>query len=193
MASIRKLCKTGLLLDKGSIAFQGTANDTVNYYVSGGELSTERIVDNIEFISPKIKVDKIMFNGTDRTSSKVALNQRTIEISVEGYANVDVECDLSFVIRTLDEVPLVCYQVGHFNGTRDYLKKGPFKIERTVQLPPYVSHGECMADIIIHNPNIEYLLRAPHCLHVEFLGTQLEGCDSIDMHVNGFMGLETKK
>ena len=34
MASVRKLCNTGLLLENGTIKFQGTINDTIDNYIS---------------------------------------------------------------------------------------------------------------------------------------------------------------
>ena len=190
MASIRKLCNTGVLLHNGNVIYNGTANDVVNYYISGTDITTEKIVNNINLINNKIRIDKITFNGTDSVNTKIAINQRTIDISVEGYANEDIESDLSFVIKTLDEVPLACYSIGHFSGKRDLIKKGHFAINRFVQLPTYISRGECMIDIFMHNPNVEYFFKAPNCVRIEFIGTQLDGCDSVDMHTCGLVGFE---
>ena len=190
MASIRKLCNTGVLLHNGNVIYNGTANDAVNYYISGTDITTEKIVNNINWINNKIRIDKITFNGTDSVNTKIAINQRTIDISVEGYANEDIESDLSFVIKNLDEVPLASYSIGHFNGKRDFIKKGKFEINRIAQLPTYISRGECIVDIFMHNPNIEYLFKAPNCIRVEFIGTQLDGCDSVDMNVCGLIGIE---
>ena len=190
MASIRKLCNTGVLLHNGNVIYNGTANDAVNYYISGTDITTEKIVNNINWINKKIRIDKITFNGTDSVNTKIAINQRTIDISVEGYANEDIESDLSFVIKNLDEVPLASYSIGHFNGKRDFIKKGKFEINRIAQLPTYISRGECIVDIFMHNPNIEYLFKAPNCIRVEFIGTQLDGCDSVDMNVCGLIGIE---
>ncbi|MBQ6723194.1 MAG: ABC transporter ATP-binding protein [Paludibacteraceae bacterium] len=37
MASIRNLCKTGIVLDKGQVKFMGTADQAVDYYLSGNK------------------------------------------------------------------------------------------------------------------------------------------------------------
>ena len=44
MASIRSLCTSGVLLDKGNVIFRGTADDTVDYYLSGNDFSFSKSV-----------------------------------------------------------------------------------------------------------------------------------------------------
>ena len=44
MGSIRQLCTSGVLLDKGNVVFRGTADDTVDYYLSGNDFSFSKSV-----------------------------------------------------------------------------------------------------------------------------------------------------
>ena len=44
MASIRSLCTSGVLLDKGNVIFRGTADDTVDCYLSGNDFSFSKSV-----------------------------------------------------------------------------------------------------------------------------------------------------
>lgn len=67
MTSIRNLCKSGIILEKGNISFIGFANDAVDQYISGNLFSftTEAIVDdsyrlwyvnkNIEFLNVRLR------------------------------------------------------------------------------------------------------------------------------------------
>ena len=54
MASIRALCKTSIVLDKGSVMFRGTADQAVDYYLSGTHFSFEN----------RVQVDETIHRGT---------------------------------------------------------------------------------------------------------------------------------
>lgn len=66
MTSIRNLCKSGVILEKGQVVFRGDAQSAVNQYIAGSfsKMKTEVVFDNshrgwyvnrnIEFISAKI-------------------------------------------------------------------------------------------------------------------------------------------
>jgi lipopolysaccharide transport system ATP-binding protein len=62
MASIRNLCKNGLLLDKGQIAFMGDVNETVNRYLEGqlnGTMVDRVGSGEVRFENYKIEKDNI--------------------------------------------------------------------------------------------------------------------------------------
>ncbi len=47
MGTIKSLCTSGLLLENGAIQFSGSAQDTVNKYLSGSSIDTDSIIDTI--------------------------------------------------------------------------------------------------------------------------------------------------
>ena len=48
MESIRNLCKTGIVLDKGSVEYSGTANDCVDYYIGTNIQNMKSYADNLD-------------------------------------------------------------------------------------------------------------------------------------------------
>ena len=47
MASVKSLCKTGVLLENGSVKYIGGINDTVNYYIGEGGSSENQYFDDL--------------------------------------------------------------------------------------------------------------------------------------------------
>ena len=69
MASIRKLCTTGVVLEKGQVAYRGTANDCVDFYI-GSNISEmcafAEITDahrNYEFVSRDVELVSAQIEG----------------------------------------------------------------------------------------------------------------------------------
>ena len=71
MASVRNLCKTGIILDKGQIAYMGTADDAVSLYIRGqaeGSQIDRQGSGDVVFSDFKLSSDSI-FMGDDLTVS----------------------------------------------------------------------------------------------------------------------------
>ena len=69
MASIRKLCTTGVVLEKGQIAHMGTANDCVDFYIGGNISEMCAFADitdahrNYEFVSRDVELLSAKIEG----------------------------------------------------------------------------------------------------------------------------------
>ena len=61
MASIQKLCKNGIVLDKGSIVFQGTAEESVNYYTDNNIPELRSHSGPTDFIRSKIPMRELEY------------------------------------------------------------------------------------------------------------------------------------
>ena len=71
-------------------------------------------------------------------------------------------------------------------------RQGEFTINKRIKLPRYLSKGDCKVDIVMHHPNVTYIMKCLGCaiLHIEGnydgFGTPLELSD------RGFSGLESE-
>ena len=90
MASVRNLCKTGIILDKGQIAYMGTADDAVSLYIRGqaeGSQIDRQGSGDVVFTDFKLSSDSI-FMGDDLTVSfgletkKQYFSPLNVEVSV---------------------------------------------------------------------------------------------------------------
>ena len=73
MASIRKLCTKGVLLNNGMVSYQGDIALTIERYLKNNDSSEnhKRIIDNIQYIKNGIKIYSISINGTEDSTSVI--------------------------------------------------------------------------------------------------------------------------
>ena len=158
MASIRKLCKNGILLDNGQIAFQGNVADTIATYLTSADYEDfEGPATQIHILNNSIKIA-----GDDFTADiqeymsrqhNVKVSERMaerIKINV-GAALTDLESDIpdNFIVHGPNritalpmEVP-VCYQeIAHC------LEKSLTRIETAVLSALENTPPELYADIV---------------------------------------------
>ena len=102
MASVRKLCKKGLVLNKGQIEYSGTANDSVDYYI-GNNISEmcgfaqindshrnyEYVSKEVEFVSTELCGDVNNFSSNEPLELLIKLrkNKNVKQISMEVMIN----------------------------------------------------------------------------------------------------------
>lgn len=196
MNAVRNLCQRGLVLENGLLAYDSDINDAVDFYLNKGVelMSKDRdIKELIKYKAPYISIDSISFNGTSKNQTVIKCNQQYLDVVIEGITNLPIKTDLSFTVRTMDEVPLATYGEGHFTGYIDTIEEGRFKIERRIRLPRYLHSGECMIDLALHQPGIAVYMDAPLCIHIDIEGSMGEYGRANNLKYNGLVGLESIK
>lgn len=191
MASVRSLCNRGIVLKNGEIDYSGSTEDAVNHYLQvydtheGG-----KIVDNVQWKKYNITISKIVLNGTESTKSTIIPTQHTLDVSIEGYTDEDIQTDLMLIIKNKEEVPMAALADGHSRGILQSVTKGKFKLERIIQLPQFMGSGDYKIDIYMHHPMVEYQLKAINCATLHIDGYQEGFGRSLLQKSEGFVGLE---
>ena len=192
MASVRSLCNRGIVLKNGEIDYSGSTEDAVNHYLQvydtheGG-----KIVDNVQWKKYNITISKIVLNGTESTKSTIIPTQHTLDVSIEGYTDEDIQTDLMLIIKNKEEVPMAALADGHSRGILQSVTKGKFKLERIIQLPQFMGSGDYKIDIYMHHPMVEYQLKAINCATLHIDGYQEGFGRSLWQKTEGFVGLQT--
>ena len=195
MNAVRNLCKKGLVIDNGSIAFEGGVTDAVDFYLHSDkekDNSEKEIIEGITQEVPYLHIEKILFNGTSCRQTIISCNQEYFDIVVEGTTDVPIKCDLSLTIRNIDDVPLAMLNNGHFTGELDYIDKGHFVIKKRVRLPKYLCKGNCWVDIAMHQPGLTMFFFAPKCVKMNIEGNMGKYGKALDLRHNGLLGLDTE-
>ena len=117
-----------------------------------------------------ISISKIELNGTENSQSRIISSQHTLKICIEGYTEEEMKTDIILIIKNKEEVPLAALAEGHSKGILQHIKKGKFRLESCVQLPKYLNSGDCIIDILMHHPMVEYQLRAINCAEIHIDG-----------------------
>jgi lipopolysaccharide transport system ATP-binding protein len=146
MGSIAQLCKTGMLLSQGQIAYIGGVRDCISYYISEG-------VSDAMFVSKNVDNDmyfKRVFIEDEKgaVTSDVAFDREVnlrFEIGCNHFAK---DATLSFTVYDYHQSPLF---TSHFGLTPDNLSSTAV-IPKGLLLP-----GSYFVKPILHVPNIKML------------------------------------
>ena len=136
MASIKKLCKHGVLLENGMIKTMGLINDVVNSYVSEGGSYENLYYDDLSTApgNDKIKIKSFEVYATDGSNEIDVQTGIDFRLKFMCYSD-DINLDVGFKVTGLDDTYIfnVTGVIGEA-GTRDS-KKGIYTV--TFHLPPY--------------------------------------------------------
>jgi lipopolysaccharide transport system ATP-binding protein len=191
MAAVRSLCTRGVMLKNGMVNFIGSIPDTLDHYLKNNDsVQNAKIVDNIKWVKNTLRIESISINGTDDSTSTIHNGQTSIDLTIDGYAEEDMSYDIMLTLKSKDGMPLATYAIGHYYGNIQHIKKGAFHLERSIKLPPILSKGIMTADLYLHHPMVEYLMKAPDCCTFESEGFQHGYGRALSQEDNGFMGLE---
>lgn len=116
MASIRQLCRNGILLENGTIKYTGLIIDTVNHYIGDGGSSENQYFDDIHTAPGN---DVIRIKSFEILPKQIGSHNITIETGVIFRLSFwcqkpNAMLDVNMIISTLDDI-IVC-QVGQSLG-----------------------------------------------------------------------------
>lgn len=192
MASVKSLCNRGVVLKNGQVDYIGEIENAVNHYLKVYDIKTDsKIIDYIVNKKHNINISRIEFNGTENTHSTITPSQCILKVYIEGYTDETIHTDLAVVLKNKDGVPMAALSEGHSKGILQIIEKGPFKIERNIQLPKFMGTGDYNVDICMHHPMIEYHFQAIDCAVLHIDGYQEGFGRSLIQKYDGFVGLES--
>ncbi len=190
MAAVRSLCTRGIMLRNGMIDFVGNIPDTLDHYLKkNNSFQYSKISDNIKWIKSTLKIESIHINGTEDAFSTIRNGQKSLEIIISGYAKENISYDIMMIMKSKEGIPFATYAIGHYYGEIQHLHKGKFLLKRTIELPHILSKGIIIADLYLHHPMVEYLMKAPDCCTFESEGFQNGFGRALSQEQNGFIGL----
>ncbi len=194
MSSVRSLCRLGLVLDDGKIAYGGSIDKAIEFYASSisFEKAARVLKDGITWKSPFITINEIKLNGSPSSHCYINFNQISLELEINGQTRELLpSLDVRMEIRNREGIILATFAEGHYRGKVQEVKPGCFEIRKQILLPKYMSHGDYLIHIFLHQPECCHYMKAPFCgvLHVE--GGADVFCQTLDFNRDGLMGLES--
>lgn len=192
MAAVRSLCERGIVLENGGITYIGKAKDAISQYLKNDESKCKELIkNNIEWIKDGLSISRIELNGSEMSTTTIVSNQEILTLLIQGNADYDMQIDVMLVLKNQDEIPMASLAEGHCKGLMQKIDKGKFKIERNIILPKLLSEGDYIADIYLHHPMVEWLMKAPNCVNIHIDGSLQQFGRSLKLKYEGFLGLET--
>ena len=193
MGAVKNLCKRGIVLDQGQMAFDGGIEEAIDYYTEKNlPTNNKLIIDNIQSKICGLSLSKIVFNGISTTHSTITNEQKSIDILIEGETlQILPDADLMIVFRKKNGEAVATFAEGHYKAKTTTIRPGKFIIHKSISIPKYIASGEYVIDIQIHKPNHCFYMNAAACAIIQIEGHCDKGGRSLMAQRDGFLGLES--
>ena len=194
MAAVKSLCKKGVVMQNGQVAFKGNIDDSLNYYLSNAPQDSEKkIIDYVKIHKHTLHLSKIMINDSEYCQSTIPSAQHTLSILIEGETEEEMKTDVMLMLKTKDGTTLATLAEGHYKGRIEMIPKGHFCLKKEIQLPLYLAHGQLYCDLMMHHPMVEWQMQAHGCCILDCEGGQDAFGFAITMSEAGLFGLTSKE
>src|SRR5574344_18645 len=196
MAAVKNLCTRGIVLQDGLLAFDGTTDDAVGYYLNNNFQAKQGLItDHIDELASYIKVDKIEINGTPYTESTITSNQEYLEILFEGTTSEPFKANVQLKFFNQSETAMATYAEGAYKGLFEEVSVGKCSLYRKIRLPRYISNGNYVLEFEVNTRsrgNITRTLGAKRCANIHIDGGMDPFGHPMIASSEGFLGLESE-
>lgn len=170
MASVRMLCRHGLLLENGGIKFMGDINETIDLYLSQDVTDGDSVMDSVKNKSEDLmRIDSITVNGSLSNKTFVTPGRNVLNVSVKGELYESIPMSLEVIFKDLNGVPLMFYCKSF--GQSPMIEKGHFDLEEAIQIPANINTGTYLASLFLVDSNKRGYVDVPNALMIEAEGT----------------------
>lgn len=169
MASVRQLCKHGILLEKGMIKYVGDIDHTIDQYICGNRIKDGLIVDAVKIKNPNVEIDEILVNNSPHNTVAIKPGDTSLDFVVRGSLKKNMKISLEIRFTDSADVPFLFYSPEHADSAMH--EQGPFELKGKVILPQGLTKGTFFANIFLTNSMVEGLVDVYKAVSIES-----EGC-----------------
>ena len=195
MAAVKNLCTRGVVLQNGMLAYDGSTDEAVNYYLQNNtHLEHGLITDHIDELASYVTVDKIEINGTPYTDSTITNNQDYLDVLFEGSTTEPFKANVQLKFFNMNEVAMATFSEGAYKGVAEEVPVGHFSLHRRIRLPRYMSKGDYVLEFEVNTRargDISRTLWAKRCATIHVEGGMEQFGHPLSARWEGFLGLES--
>ena len=169
MASVRALCKHGVLLKNGCVDYVGEINDVINYYTGESLKKDGSILENIEYNCNDVIIKDITVNGCSDRVIYLTGNNNDLVIEVHGLLKRQLPLSMELIITDINATPLMTYSTSY--GNSPIFPAGKFLINENVHLPSNINGGSYLCNIYFTNSGKQGYVDIPSGLYIDVEGT----------------------
>lgn len=165
MASMKALCRRGVLLENGSVCYDGLISDAIGLYLKGNEFVEDgTILSKVKCLSNEIKLKSILINGKEDRIVNLVYPDRTLSVEIEGELLNDMPAAIEAKVFDSESVLLAKFAPVLFKTVVSKTTKGSFKLKETITLPDNMTNGEYRLQLEVTHPNVQYLAVIPNAV-----------------------------
>ena len=191
MASIRALCKTGVLLEYGQVKYTGEINDVVSFYIKDNNYHPNKIISDVRMCTSELVIDAFRLNGSEENSVMVDSKNNTINIEIMGHSYSNQVVELEAQLYDEGHILLASYCPCHQIGRATRVEAGSFTINESIQLPKNLAGGVYYLDVQLTHPNVSYHLMLKQPVRVVSEGVLSVSGNRLDYKRSGMLLLES--
>ena len=113
MASIRQLCKTGVLLENGTMRMAGNIDEIVDTYMHDYVKIGTSLLDSISYQAKYIKINKVLVNGSDNNHIHLTQQKHSLVLFIEGRLAISQHVAIEMRLYDMNKIPLAIYSPSH--------------------------------------------------------------------------------
>ena len=161
MASVKQLCKSGVLLENGGVKYIGEIQDTINYYIGESGFSEKQFFDDIETAPGNDDIRIKSFEILPKDVNPFFPNEISIETGI--IFRLEFWClrenavlDVDMNVKTLDDIHVfgIASPLGRY-GEKDS-RRGIYTVE--FELNPYILNTGTYKAEIFFGENQKYVI-----------------------------------
>lgn len=190
MASIKSLCKHGVLLEYGKIKYYGEIDEVVTKYVQEDSFVTRRLEDDVVLYTGQMRIKSFLVNGKADNLVNVTADHNIVNVQIQGelLSNQIVELEVLFYDES--HMLLASYCPCHSLGRANRFEPGSFMVEESFSLPHNIAKGNYYMEVYLSHPNVTYHMAIKHPIRVIANGIESISGDRLDYKNTGFLVLE---
>ncbi len=159
MASVKQLCKKGIVLDKGTIGASGTTDYAIQFYKEQGTFKENKTLNElIKIKHAGLTIERILINHSPNALIELYSENHNLEIEISGFTNESLQLNIEVKIFTLEGVLVSFYTPAHLYAEIITIEQGKFCFKDNLQLPDNFVNGEYYMNIELDYPNMERYL-----------------------------------
>ena len=194
MAAVHNLCQKGVVLRDGMTDFIGSVDEAISHYLSTASTQSEDhklMTDYIRNCKSYLTISEIQINNTPYNSTSLTQGQEVLDVLIKGHTTEPMRCEVRMIIKKLDGTPMAGFIEGCYTGRLCDIQPGDFTFDRHIRLPKYMSDGDYLIDMYLHEPYRQDFFQALNCqtLHIE--GFYDHYAKPMVLSTEGFIGLES--
>ena len=170
MASMQRLCKKGILLDKGEIQYMGDIDSTIDTYLKENDFKQSVILDNLNYSTDQIDIKEFLINGTNINTVDINEEKRSIHFLIRGVCKSEQRAALEMQLYDEKHLRLASYCRCHTDGDIKHFHAGEFVIEETITLPEHMTAGVFYLNVQLTDPGVAYLCKLGQPIKIRSAG-----------------------
>lgn len=169
MASVRQLCKNGIMLDKGGVVYQGNVSEVIAHYlhmlVNKNDFKSRM---SIHIRNKAVSINNVIVNNCENGKvSFVGNGVRKVSISVIGHLDVNMNISTEIMLYDNNETLIGSYSPTHWDGSVHKCCIGKMEITDEIVLPEMLTSGKYCLSIRLSQMNIEEIAFIDKAVEIE--------------------------